>query len=220
MTDQLNFPEQRYRRVDCAVFLKTAERYGGLSNMAGGYPLEVNGHRILTSEALYQACRFPHLPDVQRLIIDQKSPMAAKMKSKPYRSQSRQDWNDINVTVMRWCLHVKLAQHWDRFGDLLRSTDDQPIVEESRRDPFWGARPMDDETLVGRNVLGILLTRLREELESPDCEILRTVPALLVPDFLLFGEPIGTVVGTSSVPAPQRADATIQQPALFDTSGG
>ena len=58
-----------YRRADSAVFLKTKEKYGGLSNMAGGFPLVVNDIKIRTSEALYQAYRFPHIPDVQRLII-------------------------------------------------------------------------------------------------------------------------------------------------------
>src|SRR5262245_58897838 len=119
-----------YQRTECVVFLKTNEPFGGLSNMAGGYPLHVNGTRILTSEALYQACRFPDLPDVQRLIIEQKSPMSAKMVSKPYRSQTREDWDDVRVDIMRWCLRVKLAQNWDRFGELLRSTGERPIVEE------------------------------------------------------------------------------------------
>jgi type I restriction enzyme S subunit len=45
-----------YRVADCVVFRKTNTRFGGLSNMAPGFPLEVNGIRILTSEALYQAC--------------------------------------------------------------------------------------------------------------------------------------------------------------------
>ena len=63
-----------YERQDSVVFCKTNEEFGGLSNMAPGFPLRVNGIDILTSEALYQACRFPHLPDVQRLIITQKSP--------------------------------------------------------------------------------------------------------------------------------------------------
>src|SRR5688500_12497164 len=109
--------------------------------MAGGFPLLVNGVRILTSEALYQACRFPHLPKVQSLIIDQRSPLTAKMKSKPYRSDSRPDWDHIRVKVMRWCLRVKLVQNWHRFSSLLLETDERPIVEESRKDDFWGAKP-------------------------------------------------------------------------------
>ena len=106
-----------YERQDSVVFCKTNEEFGGLSNMAPGFPLRVNGIDILTSEALYQACRFPHLPDVQRLIITQKSPMTAKMKSKPYRSQSRGDWDVVRVRIMRWCLRVKLAWNWTEFRD-------------------------------------------------------------------------------------------------------
>ena len=64
-----------YTRMESVAFGKTKEAFGGLSNMAAGFPIRVNGVRILTSEALYQACRFPHLPHVQRLIIAQVSPM-------------------------------------------------------------------------------------------------------------------------------------------------
>src|SRR5690606_37437152 len=107
----------------------TNEVFGGLSNMAGGFPLRVNGIRILTSEALYQACRFPKRPDVQRLIIGENSPMTAKMKSKPYRQDTRPDWDQVRVKIMRWCLRVKLAQNWHKFSELLLATGDKPIVE-------------------------------------------------------------------------------------------
>ena len=73
-----------YVSGEAVVVYKTKEDFGGLSNMASGYPLQINGVRILTTEALYQACRFPHLPEVQREIIGQHSPMTAKMKSKPH----------------------------------------------------------------------------------------------------------------------------------------
>lgn len=184
-----------YQRSECVTFLKTHEPFGGLSNMAGGYPLFVNNVKILTSEALYQACRFPHLPEVQKIIIGQNSPMTAKMKSKPYRKDSRPDWETINIQVMFWCLRVKLAQNWEKFGDLLLSTEDRPIVEESYRDQFWGAKPVDAETLVGANVLGRLLMKLRDQLRTSDPCQLRTVKPLTIPDFLFIGEPIGTVEG-------------------------
>ena len=80
-----------YCRDECVVFRKTNEAFGGLSNMAPGFPVPVNGILILTVEALYQACRFPHLPEVQRLILEQRSPMTAKMVGKPHREESRPD---------------------------------------------------------------------------------------------------------------------------------
>lgn len=174
--------------------------------MAGGYPLLINRVRILTSEALYQACRFPHLPDVQKLIIGQASPMTAKMKSKPYRKDSRPDWDEQRVNIMRWCLRVKLAQHWDKFGELLLSTEDRPIVEESYRDQYWGAKPLDRQTLLGENVLGKLLVELREQLKKQDKSTLQNVESLPIKNFLLLHKPIGLITSTISshkqLPAP------------------
>lgn len=161
--------------------------------MAGGFPLHVNGVHIFSSEALYQACRFPHLPDVQHLIIEQRSPMTAKMKSKPHRKNSRADWDQVRVKIMRWCLHVKLAQNWRKFSELLLETGDWSIVEQSRKDDFWGAKPVDDNTLVGMNVLGRLLMELRGAVKAESRESLSCVQPLAIPDFLLEGEPIGIV---------------------------
>jgi ribA/ribD-fused uncharacterized protein len=200
-----------YDPTQAAVFCKTTERFGGLSNMAGGFPLRVNEVNILTSEALYQACRFPHLPDIQRLIIDQRSPMTAKMKSKPYRARSRPDWDSVRVRIMRWCLRVKLAQNWTTFGDLLRSTGELPIVELSRKDDFWGAKPREDRNLVGMNVLGRLLMELREQLKRASGDDLKRVEPVPVPDFLLYEKPIG-VVQAWRVTAPGLIDPDLTPP--------
>lgn len=191
-----------YSRAHSVVFLKTKDAFGGLSNMAGGFPLKVNGISIRTSEALYQACRFPHMPDVQKLIIDQKSPMTAKMKGKPHRNNSRPDWDQVQVKIMRWCLRVKLAQNWSEFSSLLLETGDLPIVEESRRDQFWGAKPNDDETLIGMNVLGRLLMELRDEIKKGDRQTLLHVQPLSIPKFELFGGPVEAVIaGDAPVPS-------------------
>lgn len=201
-----------YHRDEVVVVYKTKEGFGGLSNMAGGYPLHLNGIRILTNEALYQACRYPHKPEVQRDIIGQHSPMTAKMKSKPFQAESRADWNEIRFKVMRWCLRVKLAQHYETFGDLLIRTGSRAIVEQSRKDQYWGAKLMlPDDVLIGKNVLGRLLMELREKLKADTHEKLRTVPALTIPDFLLLGNQIEQV-GMSSLPP----DETNMSFSLFD----
>lgn len=181
-----------YTRSASAVFRKTAEVYGGLSNMAPGYPILVNNVRILTTEALYQACRFPHLPDVQKLIIEQVSPMTAKMKSKPYRNGTRHDWDTARISIMRWCLRLKLALHWSLFGGLLLSTGDKPIVEESKKDSFWGAKPIGEDILEGANILGRLLMELRDELKKDSPSLLLVVPPS-IPNFVLYGLPIGEI---------------------------
>jgi ribA/ribD-fused uncharacterized protein len=182
-----------YDRQNCITFRKTAEKFGGLSNMAGGYPLFVNGIRILTSEALYQACRFPRMPDVQRLIIAERSPMTAKMRSKPYRDGSRVDWDSVRTKIMRWCLNVKLIQNWEKFSSLLLETENKPIVEDSRKDDFWGAKPVDEETLIGINVLGRLLMQLREDVKSGVITSKTIIQPLPIPDFLLYEREIDLV---------------------------
>ncbi|MEY4505807.1 MAG: hypothetical protein RL297_385 [Pseudomonadota bacterium] len=189
-----------YVRSEVVVVYKTKEEFGGLSNMASGYPLQINGVRILTTEALYQACRFPHLPEVQREIIGQHSPMTAKMKSKPHRKESRLDWDEVRYKVMRWCLRVKLAQNYEEFGRLLLATRDRPIVEQSRKDDYWGAKLTDEtgSTLIGQNVLGRLLMELREKLKDDADGTLKTVLPLGIPDFMLLGKPIETIMTRNS----------------------
>ena len=189
-----------YCRADSAVFLRTKDKFGGLSNMAGGFPLMVNDVSIRTSEALYQACRFPHMPEVQSLIIEQKSPMTAKMKGKPFRQDSRSDWDEVKVKIMRWCLEVKLAENWHSFSELLLSTGDSPIVEHSRRDDFWGAKPINEHTLVGVNALGRLLMGLRHRIKTEPLESFLCVKSLNIPNFHLFGSEISEITSPSNNP--------------------
>lgn len=61
---------RHYPVEECIAFRKTKEPYGGLSNMAPKYPIVICGVKVLTSEALYQACRFPGLPEIQQMIIE------------------------------------------------------------------------------------------------------------------------------------------------------
>jgi ribA/ribD-fused uncharacterized protein len=176
-----------YDKKDVVFFRTTTGEFGPLSNMAPDFPIFVNGTRIPTSEALYQAFRFPDHPEIQRLIIDQMSPMTAKMKSKKYRDQTRDDWDDVRVNIMRWCLRIKLQNNWEKFGRILERTEQRPIVEESVKDEFWGAKPKDG-SLVGGNVLGRLLMELRDQFR--DVEIGRAVHLKYpsIPRLFLFGE--------------------------------
>jgi ribA/ribD-fused uncharacterized protein len=194
MTDVSRVVEPRaYRRAEAITFQKTNERFGALSNMAPGFPLEVNGIPFGTSEVLYQAFRFPHLPDVQRMIIAEKSPMTAKMKSKPYRVFSRPDFEQMKVSVMRWCLRVKLLQNWNGFAAVLEATLDRPIVEVSTKDSFWGARPESEDQLIGGNVMGRLLMELREQLRGPMRETLKQpIQPPDLPALFILGRPVET----------------------------
>jgi ribA/ribD-fused uncharacterized protein len=188
---------------NCVVFYKVNEEWGGLSNMSNDFPLRVNGQPAGSTEALYQVCRFPHRPDWQQEILDAPHAMRAKMVAKKEgrrKEHSRPDWEQVQEAVMRWCLRVKLAQHLQRFGGLLRWSAPRPIVERSRKDRFWGAVLEKDGVLRGENRLGLLLMELREELlacraAGQENRLLRVEPPQ-VPDFLLLGKPIAVIDST------------------------
>lgn len=179
----------RYKASECVTFYRNKDRFGGYSNMHPGFPLRINDLEIGTTEALYQMGRFPHRPDVQRIILAQTNGMAAKIALQEYKSDSRPDWTAVRVPVMRWTQEVKLAQHWSKFGALLDRSGDLPIVEMSPRDDFWGAKLIGDQ-LVGRNELGEIITNLRERWRacaSPEQFIVEPPP---IPGFLILGNPV------------------------------
>src|SRR5262245_53783667 len=196
----MNWEEEGAVHENCVVFFKVNEEWGGLSNMSNDYPLRVNGQPVGSSEALYQAMRFPHRPDWQREILDAPHAMQAKMKAKKEgrrKQHSRADWERVQEAVMLWCLRVKLAQHFRRFGGLLRRSAPRPIVERSRKDRFWGAVLEPDGVLRGQNRLGRLLMGLRDELLA--CEVAGQEGRLLrveppqVPGVLLLGQAVEVI---------------------------
>lgn len=160
----INYSTNIYELSQVVAFSKTKELYGGLSNMAGGFPIVLEGISIRNSEALYQAFRYPANPEVQEILLKQASPIACKIKSRGAIELTREDWMDVRVKIMYWCLRKKLEQN-SSFRELLESTGNLPIVEISSRDDFWGAKKSDDQA-IGQNVLGKLLDKLRAEMRG------------------------------------------------------
>lgn len=185
----MKISERTYNKKDVITFSKTTAEFGGLSNMASGYSLFVNETNIANTEILYQACRFPLFPKIQQEIISQSNPMEAKKISRKYMQYSRQDWDVVKFDIMRWCLQVKLLQNFDKFSNLLLSTDDTAIVEFSMKDNVWGAVPIGKDLLKGKNALGRLLMEIREVYVKKSLET-EYVNSLNIPAFLLFDRPI------------------------------
>lgn len=177
---------------ECIAFRKTNEEFGGFSNMAGGYPIYIEGIKILTSEALYQACRFPEYPEIQRMIIEQRSPMTAKDISRKYNHLTRRDWESNRVQIMNWCIHLKLLYNWNKMGNLFRRTLDKEIVELSSKDDFWGAYERGDYA-EGYNVLGLLLKQVRKDyrINQDKRNIILECPR--ADNFKLLGHIIGNI---------------------------
>jgi ribA/ribD-fused uncharacterized protein len=187
-------PFYTYNLADSAVIYRMMDEFGGLSNFARDFPLTIHSLVAHTNESLYQACRFPHRPDVQRLLLEEPNPAKVKRISRDYLDLTRPGWETDRKQIMRWCLRVKLAQHRRQIAALLEATGERPIVEQSYADDFWGAPRHEEGALRGANLLGLLWMELRAELRAgawePGCVVLP--PDL--PDFLLDGRPIGAVV--------------------------
>ena len=161
--------------------------------MAAGYPVVINEVTVNTIEALYQALRFPCFPEIQESIIKERSPMAAKFVAKRHKAQSRADWNRHRVSIMRWCLQLKLAFHWHEIGRLLESTQNKNIVEESTKDAFWGAIAVGDTELEGVNALGRLLMELRDGYINSRNKITHSILPPSISDFTFLGNRIDLI---------------------------
>lgn len=126
------------------------------------FQVEYGGVIWPTSEHLYQAAHFfetdPYLIDQ---ILHARSPHEAYQIANAHADQEFENWDDIKVDVMEAICRLKLEQH-PYVRQKLLETGDLLIVEDSPKDAFWGWGPNKD----GRNELGKIWMRLREELRS------------------------------------------------------
>lgn len=156
---------RKYKKKECITFKSTKGHYGSLSNMAPKFPIYINGTRLRTTEALYQALRFPDYPEIQKEIIQYASPISAKKYGRTHLEKTRTDWNKYRFQIMKFCIEIKLYQNYDLFSQILLATKDMPIVEYTDKDKVWGATPEGDY-YVGTNALGRLLMELREKVKT------------------------------------------------------
>lgn len=145
-------------------FNKTKEAYGWLSNMSA-HPVKYNNVWWMTTEALFQALRFPESSKIREVIREQKSPMSAKMMAKKFVDQMEvKPCSPRDVENMRLMLRLKIGVHKDLRQELI-NTGDAIIIEDctSRKASPWGARLVGNEW-VGENLLGRLWMELRAEI--------------------------------------------------------
>lgn len=156
---------RHYDKVDSISFRSTKDKFGSLSNMAGGFPIRVGSYTVRTSEALYQALKFPNRIEIQEKIVSMRSPIFAKRISRKHQNETRQDWDKIRFKVMKLCIELKLIQNYYKFSTVLISTKDKNIVEYSNKDKIWGASSENDQ-FIGVNAQGRLLMEIREKVKK------------------------------------------------------
>jgi len=177
------------------AYTRTGDTYLGLSNLALGFPVLMNGFvRTPTCEHLFQALKFPDYPELQRQILSQRTPVLAKRLAGRvhHKTRIRSDWKEIQMEVMAFCIRAKLIWNWVGFGKLLREVAGKEILEtSSKTDAFWGVVPTGGNYR-GMNHLGHLLMGMRDEYLSEDNEVLHR---LTPPDLglKLFGEELDVI---------------------------
>lgn len=162
-----------YDAAQCCAFLKTNEVWGSFGNMASGYPLLLGLEGIIDapiphSEGLYQACKYPGHPEVQKAILSEKNAFKSKLIAKKYRELEVYDWVTKSIAVMGWAIKVKVINHPEHFRRRFDATEGKPIVEvSSKRDTFWGTTRVTQESgpdlYVGQNVLGRIWMQVRQQ---------------------------------------------------------
>lgn len=150
------------------AFTKVKLPYGWLSNMSP-HPIEYGGYTWRTTEALFQALRFPVGDPVREEIRIQKSPMGAKMVAKKYGTGKMMisPRSELDLDNMRYCLARKIACHPQLEKELM-ATGDEQLVEDVTRRPsgvFWGMA-LGLDGWYGENWLGKLWMELREKLKA------------------------------------------------------
>lgn len=142
---------------------KVKDPYGWLGNMSP-HPIEHQGLKYLTTEALFQCLRFDS-QEITELIRAKKSPMSAKMVAKSHADKRIvEPLSTQDVDNMRLCLKLKIEQHPKVLTDLL-ATGEEEIVEDCTKRPygsgiFWGMA-FQKGHWTGDNILGKLWMELR-----------------------------------------------------------
>lgn len=210
--------QERIYSVDkAAAFLRAKEQWGGFSNMNSAFKIIVNGHLFHSSEHLYQAIRFSNDSERQQLIMNERSPMAAKRvayglwapKGMPMTrledNPGREDWQTIKIPVMKWAVRAKIAHNFDDMADLFEQSLRLPIVEISKRDRFWGAAPDGQGNLVGINALGRIIMGERERYFEYGRSAFEVVNPLSIDDFSLLGQAVKPIFMTDKPLSSQGA---------------
>jgi len=140
-------------------FYRVADAYGSFSNFAA-FPIEIDGTMWPTSEHYFQAQKFEDL-EHQEAIRTTASPMIAARMGRSRKKPLRKDWESVRDSIMRKAVLAKFAQHPELL-DLLISTGDATIVEQTANDSYWG----DGGDGSGKNMLGRILMEVREKLRT------------------------------------------------------
>lgn len=175
--------------MNTVYFYDKTKPYYEFSNFYEHAPFTVNGITWRTSEHFYQAMKYQHNEIFMHMIRNcdtpgkvfalanqRKSQFSSKWKvnkniygdltvdqaideSLKLGFSIRPDWNEIKDSVMLYVVREKFKQNMS-LRNILVSTGNAHLVEDSPRDSYWGVGKNRD----GQNKLGLILMQVRSEL--------------------------------------------------------
>ena len=110
-------------------------------------------------EHYFQAQKFPGDPVLQERIRQVKTALGAKRLGRTRSEHFRTDWETVKEEIMLTGLRAKFAQN-PELKELLVKTKGLHLYENNTRDSYWGT----GANHCGRNRMGILLMKIRDEL--------------------------------------------------------
>ncbi|MBW4623769.1 MAG: NADAR family protein [Cyanosarcina radialis HA8281-LM2] len=138
-------------------FYAVNDEYGEFSNFAE-YPIMIDAKRWPTSEHYFQAMKFDDVNYVEKIRKTSKAFTAAKL-GRDRTVKIKRGWDSMRINVMTIAVRAKFTQH-PNLASMLLSTGNRKIIEHTENDDFWG----DGGNGRGKNMLGIILMRIRDEL--------------------------------------------------------
>jgi ribA/ribD-fused uncharacterized protein len=159
--------DQVYPIAQSVFFNKKTDNHWILSNVSS-CPLEIEGIPFKCSEHLYQTLKFATPDSITAVYYANNAKMTAKHWQK-LDGHRREDWGQICVDVMKFCLQKKYEQ-CPEFRKELEKTKGYNIVElqdskkdkDSSRANAWGVKTKG-QNYVGPNLMGRLLMELRRD---------------------------------------------------------
>lgn len=139
-------------------FYKINDEYGCFSNFSH-YGFELDGKWWMTSEHYFQAQKF-HDTKYEEIIRLLDNPMEAAEMGRNRNLPLRKDWEEVKDVIMKKAVLEKFKQN-ETIRKVLLSTGKDIIVEKTTNDYYWGC----GEDNSGKNMLGIILMEVREELQ-------------------------------------------------------
>ena len=159
---------QSYPASECAVFCKTNEEWGILSNMAST-PIIIDGVEFKSAEHIFQMMKFNEAEYVKKvwngITANNKISQNIKMTAKSYEPEHRRtDWGNMLVDALKFAMQKKYEQ-CELFRQELERSKGLYIVEKQANPKkpadTWSAKLVGDKW-EGSNLTGRLLMELRD----------------------------------------------------------